>query len=71
MVSPGLVNTEIFQVGNWEDIKQVIDVVPILKPEDIALACVQVLSTPPNVLVNDYVNIHPHSRATSHNITKL
>ncbi|KAF6211320.1 hypothetical protein GE061_014437 [Apolygus lucorum] len=53
MVSPGLVETEIFGVGGW-DVKEKL-ASPILKPLDVALACVQVLSTPPNVLCTDYV----------------
>uniref|UniRef100_A0A0K8SX12 Dehydrogenase/reductase SDR family member 11 n=1 Tax=Lygus hesperus TaxID=30085 RepID=A0A0K8SX12_LYGHE len=53
MVSPGLVDTEIFGVGDWE--VERMRALPILKPEDVALACVQVLSTPPHVLCTDYI----------------
>ncbi|CAB0017774.1 unnamed protein product [Nesidiocoris tenuis] len=54
MISPGVVDTEIFEAGlNPIDVSKM-RTLPMLKSEDIALACQHILSTPPNVQVPTY-----------------
>ncbi|XP_014254484.1 dehydrogenase/reductase SDR family member 11-like [Cimex lectularius] len=53
MVSPGVVATEIFDVGGWGTYN--FDLIPALESQDVANGVVAVLSTPPNVLVAEYI----------------
>uniref|UniRef100_A0A0V0GD58 Putative dehydrogenase n=1 Tax=Triatoma dimidiata TaxID=72491 RepID=A0A0V0GD58_TRIDM len=50
-ICPGVVITEIFDVGGWERPQDI----PALEDKDIAAAVVSALATPPNVLIADIV----------------
>ncbi|CAH1184552.1 unnamed protein product [Phyllotreta striolata] len=55
-VSPGFVETEIFQAGGYtqdEEMNKLLGTLPSLKAEDVANAVLYVLGTPPNVQVTD------------------
>lgn len=52
-VSPGLVDTEIFEVGGWKE--DILANNPYLQAKDIADAVHYVLSTPPSVQVNEVI----------------
>lgn len=52
-ISPGLVQTEIFEAGGWDDLSKM---APHLQAKDIADAVKYVLSTPANVQVSQNGN---------------
>ncbi|XP_001600270.1 farnesol dehydrogenase [Nasonia vitripennis] len=50
-ISPGVVRTEIFEIGNLSP--EFINSLPCLKPEDVANSIVHTISTPPHVLITE------------------
>ncbi|XP_050541976.1 farnesol dehydrogenase-like isoform X4 [Daktulosphaira vitifoliae] len=66
-ISPGLVDTEIFEVAQWKPLSHGKSSDMILKSEDVANTVIAALSTPPNVLVAELIVIPTGTTIQKHN----